>query len=112
MMTTIMIGDDLALKAFLFHVLIAKENTLSASVCVCVYVCVCVCLRMRGNKNETLQRLGVAVYGSECWSLRKEDERSSLVAEMRLLRRIGGRRREKIRNEKKQEKSCGPKRRW
>src|SRR6218665_3503623 len=42
----------------------------------------------------------VLVYGSECWSLRKEDERRLLVAEMSWLRRIIGRsRREKVRNE-------------
>src|SRR6218665_82304 len=42
----------------------------------------------------------VLVYGSECWSLRKEDERRLLVADMSWLRRIIGRsRREKVRNE-------------
>src|SRR6218665_534521 len=42
----------------------------------------------------------VLLYGSECWSLRKEDERRLLVAEMSWLRRIIGRsRREKVRNE-------------
>src|ERR1700733_15508547 len=42
----------------------------------------------------------VLLYGSECWCLRKEDERKLLVAEMSWLRRIRGRsRREKIRNE-------------
>ena len=40
----------------------------------------------------------VLLYGSECWSLRKEDERRLLVAEMSWLRRIIGRR-EKVRNE-------------
>src|SRR6218665_2879475 len=39
------------------------------------------------------------MYGSECWCLRKEDERK-LVAEMSWLRRILGRsRRDRIRNE-------------
>src|SRR6218665_1632286 len=42
----------------------------------------------------------VMMYGSECWCLRKEDERKILVAEMSWLRRILGRsRRERIRNE-------------
>ena len=42
----------------------------------------------------------VLLYGSECWCLRKEDERRLLVAEMSWLRRILGRsRRERIRNE-------------
>src|SRR6218665_842121 len=55
----------------------------------------------------------VLQYGSEFWSLRKEDERRLLVAEMSWLRRIIGRsRREKFRNEQtsemnKQEKSLG-----
>ena len=42
------------------------------------------------NQNENLLRLGtpVLLYGSECWSLRKEDERRLLVAEMSWLRRI------------------------
>ena len=31
------------------------------------------------------------LYGSECWSLRKEDERRLLVADMSWLRRIIGR---------------------
>jgi len=30
----------------------------------------------------------VMMYGSECWCLRKEDERRILVAEMSWLRRI------------------------
>ena len=38
----------------------------------------------------------VILYGSECWCLRKEDERRLLVAEMGWLKRIRGRsRREK-----------------
>ena len=42
----------------------------------------------------------VLMYGSECWCLRKEDERRILVAEMSWLRRIAGRtRRDRIRNE-------------
>src|SRR6218665_3678861 len=42
----------------------------------------------------------VMMYGSECWCLRKEDERRILVAEMSWLRRILGRSRtERIRNE-------------
>src|SRR3984885_7608136 len=42
----------------------------------------------------------VLLYGSECWCLRKEDERRLLVAEMSWLRRMIGRsRRERIRNE-------------
>src|SRR6218665_3908284 len=42
----------------------------------------------------------VMMYGSECWCLRKEDERKILVAEMSWLRRILGRsRRERILNE-------------
>jgi len=42
----------------------------------------------------------VIMYGSECWCLRKEDERKTLVAEMSWLRRILGRfRRDRIRNE-------------
>src|SRR6218665_135551 len=46
----------------------------------------------------------VLLYGSECWSLRKEDERRLLVAEMSWLRRIIGRsRREKVRNEQTRE---------
>ena len=46
----------------------------------------------------------VLLYGSECWCLRKEDERRLLVAEMGWLRRIIGRsRREKIRNEETRE---------
>jgi len=48
--------------------------------------------------------LPVLMYGSECWTLRKEDERRLLVAEMAWLRRIRGRsRRESIRNEKTRE---------
>ena len=44
------------------------------------------------------------LYGSECWSLRKEDDRRLLVAEMSWLRRIIGRsRREKVRSEKTRE---------
>jgi len=44
------------------------------------------------------------MYESECWTLRKEDERRLLVAEMTWLRRIRGRsRRERIRNEKTKE---------
>jgi len=47
----------------------------------------------------------VLMYRSECWTLRKEDERRLLVAEMVWLRRIRGRsRRERIRNEKTREK--------
>src|SRR6218665_2209584 len=46
----------------------------------------------------------VLLYGSECWSLRKEDEGRLLVAEMSWLRRIIGRsRREKVRNEQTRE---------
>ena len=46
----------------------------------------------------------VLLYGSECWCLRREDERRLLVAEMGWLRRIKGRsRRERIRNEKTRE---------
>src|SRR6218665_3562197 len=42
----------------------------------------------------------VMMYGSECWCLRKEDERRILLAEMSWLRRILGRsRRDRIRNE-------------
>lgn len=41
----------------------------------------------------------VLLYGSECWTLRKEDERRLLVVEMSWLRRIKGiSRRDKIRN--------------
>ena len=41
----------------------------------------------------------VLLYGSECWCLKKEDERRLLVTEMSWLRRIKGRsRRERIRN--------------
>src|SRR6218665_1277617 len=48
--------------------------------------------------------LPVVMYGLECWTLRKEDERRLLVAEMAWLRRIRGRsRRETIRNEKTRE---------
>src|SRR6218665_1486455 len=49
--------------------------------------------------------VAVLLYGSECWSLRKEDERIRLlVAEMSWLRRIIGRsRREKVRNEQTRE---------
>src|SRR6218665_2722571 len=48
--------------------------------------------------------LPVLMYGSECWTLRKEDEKRLLVAEMAWLRRIRGRcRREIIRNEKTRE---------
>jgi len=32
--------------------------------------------------------LPVLMYGSECWTLRKEDDRRLLVAEMAWLRRI------------------------
>src|SRR6218665_2163026 len=54
----------------------------------------------------------VLLYGSECWSLRKEDERILLVAEMSWLRRIIGRsRREKVRNEQTREE-LGPKKQW
>ena len=46
----------------------------------------------------------VWLYGSECWCLRKEDERRLLAAEMSWLRRIIGRsRREKVTNEKTRE---------
>ena len=46
----------------------------------------------------------VLLYGSECWSLRKEEERRLLVAEMSWLRRIIGRsRREKVSNEQTRE---------
>ena len=42
----------------------------------------------------------VMMYGSECWCLRKEDERRILVEEMSWLRRILGRsRRDRIQNE-------------
>ena len=48
--------------------------------------------------------LPVFMYGSECWILRKEDERRLLVAEISWLRKIRGRsRRERIRNEKTRE---------
>ena len=48
--------------------------------------------------------LPLLMYGSECWTLRNEDERRLLVAEMACLRRIRGRsRRERIRNEKTRE---------
>jgi len=48
--------------------------------------------------------LSVLMYVSECRTLRKEEERRLLVAEMTWLRRIRGRsRREKIRNEKTRE---------
>src|SRR6218665_2699607 len=48
--------------------------------------------------------LPVLMYGSECWTLRKEDETRLLVPEMAWLRRIRGRsRRERIRNEKTRE---------
>ena len=48
--------------------------------------------------------LPVLMYGSECWTLRKEDQRRLLVAEMAWLRRIRGRsRKERIRNEKSRE---------
>src|SRR6218665_2664260 len=48
--------------------------------------------------------LPVLLYGSECWSPRKEDERRLLVAEMSWLRGIIGRsRREKVRNEQTRE---------
>src|SRR6218665_1730645 len=54
------------------------------------------------NQGETIRNIchpGDDV-GSECWCLRKEDERRILVAEMSWLRRILGRsRRERIRNE-------------
>jgi hypothetical protein len=41
----------------------------------------------------------VLLYGSECWCLKKEDERKILATEMSWLRRIKGRsRRERIRN--------------
>src|SRR6218665_2642870 len=41
----------------------------------------------------------VMMYGSECWCLRKEDERRILVAEMSWLRILGRSRRDRIRNE-------------
>src|SRR6218665_1933950 len=49
--------------------------------------------------------LPVLMYGSECWTLRKEDERRLLMAvEMVWLRRIRGRSsRERMRNEKTRE---------
>src|SRR6218665_35891 len=48
--------------------------------------------------------LPVLVYGSECWTLSKEDERRLLAAEMTWLRRLRGRSRiERIRNEKTRE---------
>src|SRR6218665_1467039 len=48
--------------------------------------------------------LPVLMHGLECWTMRKEDERRLLVAEMAWLRRIRGRsRRERIRNEKTRE---------
>ena len=46
--------------------------------------------------------LPVLMHGSECWTLRKEDKRRLLVAEMAWLRRIRGRR-ERIRYEKTRE---------
>jgi len=40
------------------------------------------------------------MYGSECWCLRKEDERRALLAEMNWLRRIGAKtRRDRIQSE-------------
>src|ERR1700733_229235 len=55
--------------------------------------------RMKMRLYNTLVK-SVLLYGSECWCLRKEDEKRLLVAEMSWLRRIRGRsRREKIRNE-------------
>src|SRR6218665_855197 len=64
------------------------------------------------NQDETLLGPGVLLYGSECWSLRKEDERRLLVAEMSWLRRIIGRsRREKVRNEQTREE-LGLKKQW
>src|SRR6218665_3887160 len=48
--------------------------------------------------------LPVLMYGSECWTMRKEDERRLLMAEMAWLTRIRGRsRRERMRNEKTRE---------
>ncbi len=63
---------------------------------------------MRSNNITTATKvklygtfvIPVIMYGSECWCLRKEDERRILVAEMSWLRRILGRfRRDRIRNE-------------
>src|SRR6218665_2499194 len=54
----------------------------------------------------------VLLHGTECWSLRKENEGRLLVAEMSWVRRIIGRsRREKVRMNK-QEKSLGLKKQW
>jgi len=48
--------------------------------------------------------LPLLMYGSECWTLRNEDERRLLVAEMACLRRIRGTsRRERIRNDRTRE---------
>lgn len=52
------------------------------------------------TKLYTTLVVPVLLYGAECWTLRKEDERRILVAEMSWLRRIAGRtRRDRIRNE-------------
>ena len=56
-------------------------------------------IRTKKKLYETLV-IPVLLYGAECWSLKKEDERRLLVAEMGWLRGILGRsRRERIRNE-------------
>ena len=52
------------------------------------------------------------LYGSECWSLRKEDERRLLAAEMSWLRRIIGRSRREKSEMIKHEKSLGLKKQW
>jgi len=53
------------------------------------------------------------LYGSECWSLRKEDERRLLVADMSWLRRIIGRitcQHADGREKRRREEGIGPKR--
>lgn len=60
------------------------------------------------SQDETINYYALVVpvllYGSEYWSLRNEDERRLLVAEMSWLRGIGGwSRREKVRNDKRRE---------
>jgi len=54
----------------------------------------------------------VLLYGSECWRLRKEDERRLLVAEMSWLRRIISRSRRENSEINKQEKSLGLVKQW